>query len=128
TTSEVVADGTTGNWTATAPGAQPDGDVTVAVTDPAGNPGTGSGTWTTDTTPPDTSATTVTVGAIAGDGVVNAAEASGNVPVTVTIANPPSDAATTTVNVVVDGVPYAAVDNGDGTWTAQVPGSALAGA
>ncbi|MGN6451115.1 MAG: beta strand repeat-containing protein, partial [Brucella intermedia] len=129
TTSQVTADGTTGAWTATAPAEQPDGDVTVAVTDPAGNPGTGSGTWTSsDTTPPDTSATTVTVGAIAGDGVVNAAEAAGNVAVTVTIANPPSDAATTTVNVLVDGVPYAAVSNGDGTWTASVPGSALAGA
>ncbi len=129
TTSQVTADGTTGAWTATAPAEQPDGNVTVAVTDPAGNPGTGSGTWTSsDTTPPDTSATTVTVGAIAGDGVVNAAEAAGNVAVTVTIANPPSDAATTTVNVLVDGVPYAAVSNGDGTWTASVPGSALAGA
>src|SRR5690606_33240130 len=72
TTSEVTADGTAGEWTATAPGAQPDGTVSVAVTDPAGNPGTGSGTWTSsDTTPPDTGAagTTVTVGAIAGDGV-----------------------------------------------------------
>ncbi|KAB2708745.1 hypothetical protein F9K75_21870, partial [Brucella intermedia] len=129
TTSQVTADGTTGAWTATAPAEQPDGNVTVAVTDPAGNPGTGSGTWTpSDTTPPDTSATTVTVGAIAGDGVVNAAEAAGNVAVTVTIANPPSDAATTTVNVLVDGVPYAAVSNGDGTWTASVPGSTLAGA
>ncbi|WP_435657089.1 BapA/Bap/LapF family large adhesin [Brucella pituitosa] len=129
TTSEVTADGTTGEWTATAPGEQPDGDVTAAVTDPAGNTGSGTGTWTaTDTTPPDTSATTVTVGPIAGDGVVNATEAAGNVPVTVTIANPPADAATTTVNILVDGVPYAAVSNGDGTWTASVPGSALAGA
>ncbi|WP_036584616.1 Ig-like domain-containing protein, partial [Brucella anthropi] len=53
TTSEVTADGTTGEWTATAPGEQPDGDVTAAVTDPAGNTGSGTGTWTsTDTTPP----------------------------------------------------------------------------
>ncbi|QNQ43352.1 hypothetical protein IAR37_13325 [Brucella intermedia] len=50
TTSQVTADGTTGAWTATAPVEQPDGNVTVAVTDPAGNPGTGSGTWTSSDT------------------------------------------------------------------------------
>ncbi|MFK0686469.1 hypothetical protein SD208_19405, partial [Ochrobactrum sp. BD67] len=52
TTSEVVADGTTGNWTATAVLAQPAGTVSVAVTDPAGNSGSGSGGWTPNTTTP----------------------------------------------------------------------------
>ncbi|MGU3401569.1 BapA/Bap/LapF family large adhesin [Brucellaceae bacterium D45D] len=127
-TTPVDADAETGEWTATAPGAQPDGAVSVVVTDAAGNSETGSAAWGSDTTPPDTSATTVTVGAIAGDGVVNAAEASGNVDVSVTITDIPEDAATTTVTVFVDGVAYEATDNGDGTWTATVPGSALAGA
>ncbi|WP_349816780.1 Ig-like domain-containing protein, partial [Comamonas sp. NoAH] len=60
--------------------------------------------------------------------VVNSTEAGANVPVTVTLANVPADAATTTVTVRVDGQSYAATDNGDGTWTAQVPGNVLAGA
>ncbi|WP_284337767.1 hypothetical protein, partial [Comamonas sp. NoAH] len=81
-------------------------------------------------TPPDTGAagTTVTVGVIAGDGVVNSTEAGASVPVTVTLANMPADATTTTVTVRVDGQSYAAIDNGDGTWTAQVPGADLAAA
>ncbi|MBQ0708105.1 BapA/Bap/LapF family large adhesin, partial [Ochrobactrum sp. AP1BH01-1] len=52
TTSTVTADGTTGAWTATPVLAQPDGTVSVAVTDPAGNPGTGSAGWTPNTTTP----------------------------------------------------------------------------
>ncbi|WP_176074636.1 BapA/Bap/LapF family large adhesin, partial [Brucella intermedia] len=52
TTSQVTADGTTGAWTATAVLAQPAGTVSVAVTDPAGNPGSGSGGWTPSTTTP----------------------------------------------------------------------------
>ncbi|MBQ0711322.1 Ig-like domain-containing protein, partial [Ochrobactrum sp. AP1BH01-1] len=66
TTSTVTADGTTGAWTASPSTPQGDGTVTVTVTDPAGNAGTDTGTWTSDTTPPDTGAagTTVTVGAI----------------------------------------------------------------
>ncbi|WP_230847776.1 Ig-like domain-containing protein, partial [Comamonas testosteroni] len=112
--------------------AQPTGTVTAVATDPAGNTSPLQTTpWTADTTAPDTTAagTTVTVGAIAGDNIVNSAEAGANVPVTVTLANVPADATTTTVNVLVDGVTYAATSADGGiTWTAQVPGSALAGA
>ena len=48
----MTADGTTGAWTATAVLAQPAGTVSAAVTDPAGNPGSGSGGWTPSTTTP----------------------------------------------------------------------------
>ncbi|MEN5107188.1 BapA/Bap/LapF family large adhesin, partial [Brucella anthropi] len=61
TTSEVTADGTTGEWTATPVLAQPSGDVTAVVTDPAGNTGSGTGTWTPNTTTP-----------VASDDLVNA--------------------------------------------------------
>ncbi|WP_284337761.1 hypothetical protein, partial [Comamonas sp. NoAH] len=102
---------TTGAWTVTAPAEQPSGAVNTVVTDAAGNAGAGdSVSWTSsDTTPPDTGAagTTVTVGVIAGDGVVNSTEAGATVPVTVTLANVPADAATTTVNVRVNGQSYA---------------------
>ncbi|RYF83535.1 MAG: BapA prefix-like domain-containing protein, partial [Comamonadaceae bacterium] len=133
-TTQVPADPATGAWTATAAAPQPSGPVSAAATDAAGNVGPEASTpWTfteTDTTPPDTDAagTTISVGTIAGDGVVNSAEALGNVAVTVTLANVPADAATTTVTVVVDGVRYTATDSGSGTWTAQVPGAALAAA
>src|SRR5690606_22611129 len=84
TTSQVTADGDTGEWSVTAPAAQPSGDIDVSLTDPAGNTGSAAGSWTAvtippDTTAPDTTDTSVTVGTIAGDNVVNAAEAAGNV-------------------------------------------------
>ncbi|KWT64832.1 hypothetical protein APV28_4973 [Comamonas testosteroni] len=132
TTSTATADPVTGAWSVDATVAQPSGTVTAMATDPAGNTSPAqTAAWTADTTAPDTTAagTTVTVGAIAGDNIVNSTEAStATLPVTVTLANVPTDATTTTVNVLVDGVSYAATSNGDGTWTAQVPGSALAGA
>ncbi|RYF57216.1 MAG: type I secretion C-terminal target domain-containing protein, partial [Comamonadaceae bacterium] len=125
-------DPTTGAWTATAAAPHPSGPVSAAATDAAGNAGPEASTpWTSaDITPPDTDAagTTITVGAITSDGVINSAEAASNVPVTVTLANVPADSATSMVTVFVDDVPYGATSNGDGTWTAQVPGAALAAA
>ncbi|KOC28262.1 hypothetical protein GL58_00045, partial [Comamonas testosteroni] len=131
-TSTTTADPVTGQWTVDAPTVQPSGTVSAVATDPAGNTSSGTGTWTADTTAPDTTTvgTTVTVTSVAGDNVVNATEStSTSVPVTVALVNVPADAATTTVNVLVDGVTYAATSADGGiTWTAQVPGSALAGA
>ncbi|WP_131394615.1 Ig-like domain-containing protein, partial [Comamonas thiooxydans] len=132
TTSTTTADPVTGQWTVDAPAVQHSGTVSAVATDPAGNTSSGTGTWTADITPPDTTAagTTVTVTSVAGDNVVNATESTAtSVPVTVSLANVPADATTTTVNVLVDGVTYAATSADGGiTWTAQVPGSALAGA
>ncbi|WP_284337943.1 hypothetical protein, partial [Comamonas sp. NoAH] len=74
--------------------------VTAEATfaDAAGNasaPVTGSQSYAVDIAAPDTSGTTVTVGVIAGDGVLNNTEAGANVPVTVTLGNVPADATTT---------------------------------
>ncbi|MCB4916916.1 Ig-like domain-containing protein, partial [Brucella intermedia] len=93
TTSQVTADGTTGAWTATAPAEQPDGNVTVAVTDPAGNPGTGSGTWT----PSDSAATpTVTAEVVFADAAGNdAAPVTGTQTYTVDVTAPTTDVAIT---------------------------------
>ncbi len=81
---------------------------------------------TIDTTGPSIAGASATISPIAGDDVVNAAEAALDVPVTVTLAGVPPDAATTTVTINVGGTDYPATDNGDGTWTAEVPGSAIA--
>ncbi|WP_335952225.1 Ig-like domain-containing protein, partial [Acinetobacter beijerinckii] len=55
-----------------------------------------------------------------------AAEAAGNVTITGKLTNIPTDAATTVVTVVVNGVSYiATVNTANGTWSVSVPGSGL---
>ncbi|WP_369029641.1 BapA/Bap/LapF family large adhesin [Acinetobacter sp. XH1741] len=79
-----------------------------------------------DTTPPNTNGVTFSVDPITSDNVINATEAAGNVTITGSLKNIPTDAANTVVTVVVNGVTYnATVDKVAGTWSVVVPGSGL---
>ncbi|MCH7396330.1 Ig-like domain-containing protein, partial [Acinetobacter dispersus] len=126
TTVQVPTDPTTGVWTTPNPGNLPNGGtVTAIATDPAGNPSV-PGSETIDSLGPDVSGTTLTVGSVTTDNVLNAAESGGNVTITGTLTGIPADAATSVVTLLINGVTYTAtVDPATGNWTADVAGSDL---
>ncbi|WP_447885379.1 Ig-like domain-containing protein [Serratia fonticola] len=113
-----------GNWSVSVPSADlqalPDGTpaLTVTVTDAAGNSNTLNTTVTVDTTAP-----TLTVGLIAGDDVLNAAE----VLVAQTVSGTASVAdAGRTVTLTLNGKTYTAVVQPDGSWSTSLPAADLA--
>lgn len=94
-----------------------DNTVSVTVTSPSGNTATADRTVTLDTSVD----TALIVNTVAGDDIINAAEAAAGFTVTGSVAD-----AATTVNVVFNGVSYPAVVGANGLWTAAIPASALA--
>ncbi|WP_029593402.1 Ig-like domain-containing protein [Franconibacter pulveris] len=116
----VQADGT---WSTTVPAADAQalaqGSVpfTVSSADIAGNPAQLNDSLTVDTE------VTLTVNPVAGDDIINAAEAGAGVAVSGT-ANP-ADAGLT-VTIVLNGVIYSAAVQADGTWSTTLPAANLA--
>ena len=113
-----------GNWTLSLPASvlqgltEGDSDVVVTVTDAAGN--------TSNVTAPitvDFSAPTLTIGTIAGDGLVNAAEAEAAITVSGTTTAEEGQVVTITLN----GQTYTATVGATGGWTLDLPAGALAG-
>ena len=116
-----------GEWSYT-PAADWDDDnyiITYTVSDTNGNTSTSSPslTFEIDTVAPTGGAVSIDT-PIAVDGVVDTTEASGTITVTGTLTTP-TDAATTTVIVTVNGADYPAIVTGN-TWTASIPGSQFA--
>ncbi|RIY38673.1 beta strand repeat-containing protein, partial [Neopusillimonas maritima] len=117
-----VADGV---WSVDVAGADLAADsavnVSVTTTDAAGNTATATAehTYGVDT---EVSAT-ISIDTIAGDDVINAAEAEGDVTLTGTVGGDVQDGDTVTVTVGENS--YEATVSG-GTWSVSVPGSALA--
>ncbi|MGL5388968.1 MAG: Ig-like domain-containing protein [Serratia sp. (in: enterobacteria)] len=112
-----------GNWSVTVPStdlqALPDGTpaLTVTVTDAAGNTNTLNTTVTVDATAP-----TLTVGLIAGNDVLNAAE----VLVAQTVSGTASLAdAGRTVTLTLNGKTYTAVVQPNGSWSTNLPAADL---
>ncbi|MFW2163200.1 Ig-like domain-containing protein, partial [Acinetobacter beijerinckii] len=124
-TAQVVA-GPDGSWTVPNPGGLNNGDIVTAVAkDPAGN-SSQPATEIVDTVGPNTNNVLFDIDPLTLDNVLNAAEAAGNVTITGKLTNIPTDAATTVVTVVVNGVSYiATVNTANGTWSVSVPGSGL---
>jgi len=113
-----------GNWTLSLPASvlqgltAGDSDVVVTVTDAAGN--------TSNVTAPitvDFSAPTLTIGAIAGDGLVNAAEAQA----AITVAGTTTAEEGQVVTITLNGQTYTATVGATGGWTLDLPAGALAG-
>src|SRR5690606_11672751 len=96
-------------------------DVSVTTTDAAGNSATATAehTYSVDT---EVSAT-ISIDTIAGDNIVNAAEAEGDITLTGTVGGDVQDGDTVTVTVGENS--YEATVSG-GTWSVVVPGSVLA--
>lgn len=92
--------------------------VTVGVTSPAGNSDNQTTTVTVDTFLDPT----LIVNTLAGDDIINAAEALAGLSVTGSVAE-----GTTTVGVNFNGTGYPATVGIDGLWTAAIPAGALAG-
>ncbi|TQI78977.1 Ig-like protein group 3 [Serratia fonticola] len=112
-----------GNWSVTVPAADlqalPDGTpaLSVVVSDAAGNSNTLNTTVTVDETAP-----TLTVGLVAGDDVLNAAE----VLVAQTVSGTASVAdAGRTVTLTLNGKTYTAVVQPDGSWSTSLPATDL---
>lgn len=109
-----------GNWSVAIPGTvlaglpQDTNTITVLVNDAAGNPSELTVPFTVDTLAP-----TVTVDAIAGDGVLNAAERGSDLAVTGTGENGSS------IVVTLNGVTYPPVVVSGGSWTVTVPAEDL---
>ncbi|EOT7376465.1 TPA: Ig-like domain-containing protein [Enterobacter cloacae] len=114
-----------GNWSVGVPASVisglSDGSVTVtaAVTDAAGNTGTGTHSVTVDTGLPS-----VNFNAISDDNVLNAVEKGQDLNVSGTSANL---AEGTVVTVTLNGKNYTATTAADGTWSLTVPAADLAG-
>ncbi|EFC57526.1 type 1 secretion C-terminal target domain (VC_A0849 subclass) [Enterobacter cancerogenus ATCC 35316] len=113
-----------GSWTTTVPaadvGALADGShyqVSVSAQDDAGNGASATHNISVDTTAP-----VISISAIAGDDVLNAAEA--QQPLTVTGAS--SAEAGQTVTVTLGGKTYTTTVANDGSWTLNVPAADLA--
>ncbi|TKK16231.1 type 1 secretion target domain-containng protein, partial [Enterobacter cancerogenus] len=113
-----------GSWTTTVPaadvGALADGthyQVSVSAQDDAGNGASATHNISVDTTAP-----VISISAIAGDDVLNAAEA--QQPLTVTGAS--SAEAGQTVTVTLGGKTYTTTVANDGSWTLNVPAADLA--
>lgn len=119
--SQTVTVGSDGKWTATWPaGTLPGGEYTATITatstDAAGNASSASKTFNVDTV------TSVAFsGTVAGDNIVNAAEAAGGVVLTGT-AQPGA-----TVQVAWNGTTLPATVAANGTWSVTFPAGAIAG-
>lgn len=113
-----------GNWRVSVPAstlanlAEGDNTVTVTVTSPAGNTATSDRTVTVDTSVDNA----LIVNTVAGDDIINAAEAAAGFTVTGSV-----PAATTTVVVEFNGNSYTATVGANGLWSATIPATALAG-
>ncbi|MCD9538330.1 retention module-containing protein [Photobacterium carnosum] len=133
TTKVVEQDGKL-TWTAEVDGSILDGatadsvTATVTTTDKAGNSATATNVhpYGVDTD----IAAAITITSIATDGVINADEADSNVPVTGTVGKDVKvgDTVTITVDGQTVGTTNVVEQDGKLTWTAEVEGSALAGA
>jgi len=118
-TATVDADG---NWTATVPSADlaglKDGDasVQVSVTNVNGNSASAGREYSVDATAPS-----VTIGTIAADDILNAAEAQSDLA----IAGTSTAEAGQTVTVSLNGKDYTTTVGANGTWTLNVPAADL---
>ncbi|WP_446488239.1 Ig-like domain-containing protein [Enterobacter chengduensis] len=107
-----------GNWTYTVPSADlahlKDGDasVQVSVTNVNGNSASAGREYSVDATAP-----TVTISTIAGDDVLNAAEAQSDL----TVSGTSTAEAGQTVTVSLNGKDYTTTVGADGSWTLTVP-------
>ncbi|EOU9531279.1 Ig-like domain-containing protein [Cronobacter dublinensis] len=113
-----------GSWSLDVPATQfPDqGNYTVVATTDGGTPATTTVTVALDTVPP-----VVTVGAIAGDDIIDATEASQPLVLSGTAS---TSEAGRQVTVTFNGETYYAVvgaDGADGAWSVSVPQSAVSG-
>ncbi|WP_313300941.1 Ig-like domain-containing protein [Diaphorobacter sp.] len=121
----VKADGT---WEHTIPAMGNDGEHSFTVTsvDAVGNESGHSDAFVLhlDTSAPDLSQSALTIDLVAGDDIVNATEAQGDITLSGTLSGIPADVIGTIVQVTVNGITYDAVVNG-GTWSVDVPGTGL---
>ncbi|AVF34397.1 Ig-like domain-containing protein [Rahnella sikkimica] len=114
-TAQVQADG---SWSVTVPAGDmtslKDGDVTatVSVTNVAGNSASAA-----NTAEVDASAPTLTLNVIAGDNVLNSAEAGADV----VLSGTSTAEAGQTVTITLNGQTYTATVEADGTWSTSVP-------
>src|SRR5690606_34196545 len=97
-------------------------EASISTTDGAGNTGSAStsGSYTVDTTDP---VPTISLDAIAGDNIVNAAEAGGTVAISGTVGGEFN--AGDTVTITVDGADYTGQVDASGRFSIDGPGSAL---
>ncbi len=116
-----------GNWSVNVPSTVlntlADGTVPVVITttDVVGNPAVLESNIVVDKTPP-----VLTVGAVGGDGIVNAAEAAGPMVITGS-ATPYDPAQPQTVVVQINGQIYNALIQANGDWSVTLPAGALNG-
>ena len=107
-----------GNWSLGLPAsvikdlAEGDGNISVTVTDRAGNTGTGSLNFTVNTAAPE-----IAINTLAGDDVINAVEKGAELVLTGTSNQP----AGTQVTVTLNGKNYLATADADGSWRVSVP-------
>ncbi len=112
-----------GNWTYTVPSADlahlKDGDasVQVSVTNVNGNSASAGREYSVDATAPS-----VTINTIAGDDILNAAEAKSDL----TVSGTSTAEAGQTVTVSLNGKDYTATVSADGNWTLNVPAADVA--
>ncbi len=117
---QTVTAGANGAWSASwaagvIAGGEYDAVVNVSTVDAAGNPSSATGSFRMDTV----GMVTITAGPIAGNDVVNAAEAASDIILTGTT-QPGSS-----VTVQIDGVTRTATVAADGTWTATFQAGSL---
>ncbi len=100
-------------------------NVSVSASDAAGNVGvvTQNKVYTVDTTPPDSSSTTITIDNITADNILNSTEASGNVTISGSVTGDYRVGDAVTVNVNGTDIPTT-VQTG-GAWSISVAGSEL---
>ena len=100
-------------------------NVSVSASDAAGNVGvvTQNKVYTVDTTPPDSSSTTITIDNITTDNILNATEASGNVTISGSVTGDYRVGDAVTVNVNGTDIPTT-VQTG-GAWSISIAGSEL---
>ncbi|HDC4302031.1 Ig-like domain-containing protein [Enterobacter kobei] len=112
-----------GKWTATVPAGDlaglKDGDasVQVSVTNVNGNSASAGREYSVDATAPS-----VTINTIAGDDILNAAEAKSDL----TVSGTSTAEAGQTVTVSLNGKDYTATVSADGSWTLNVPAADVA--
>lgn len=114
--------GNNGQWSVTVPATtlgnltEGDNTVSVVVTNPAGNSDTSDTTVALQTFVDPT----VIVNTVAGDDLINAAEAQQGLTVTGSVGD-----ATTVVTVTLNGVDYPATVGADGLWSATIPANVV---
>ncbi|EIV8493036.1 Ig-like domain-containing protein, partial [Vibrio vulnificus] len=117
-----------GTWQFTPSADLADGtyDLSVKVTDKAGNSDTSDALKVTIDT---VASASITVDAIAGDDIVNATEAAGTVAITGAVGGDAKPGDTVTLTLKAEGqdaTTYTGTVKADGTYSINVPGSALA--